>query len=103
VRDLPEFRREIRNVRPSSRTPKGLSSTATNVIERAFREVRRRIQPMSGFSNTESCDRIVFGAVSHVNRSRERKPLAEFTQTASRYFHNGLLDRSAFPAPLLPT
>jgi transposase-like protein len=30
-----------------------------NLIERAFREVRRRARPMSNFCNTESCDRIV--------------------------------------------
>lgn len=52
----------------------------TNVIERAFREVRRRTRPMSSFSNPESCDRIVFGVLSHLNRSWERKPLPEFTQ-----------------------
>jgi putative transposase len=52
----------------------------TNVIERAFREVRRRTRPISSFSNCESCDRIVFGVISHLNRSWERKPLAEFTQ-----------------------
>jgi putative transposase len=54
----------------------------TNVIERAFREVRRRTRPMSSFSNPESCDRIVFGVISHLNRSWERKPLPEFTQNA---------------------
>src|SRR5690242_20414846 len=47
----------------------------TNVIERVFREVRRRTRPMSSFSNVQSCDRIVFGVVSHLNRSWERKPL----------------------------
>ena len=52
----------------------------TNVIERAFREVRRRTRPISSFSNCESCDRIVFGVISHLNRSWERKPLSEFTQ-----------------------
>ncbi len=52
----------------------------TNVIERAFREVRRRTRPMSSFTNPESCDRIVFGVISHLNRSWERKPLSEFTQ-----------------------
>jgi transposase-like protein len=31
----------------------------TNVIERAFREVRRRTRSMSSFSNLASCDRIV--------------------------------------------
>ncbi len=54
----------------------------TNVIERALREVRRRTRPMSSFSNRASCDRIVFGVVSHLNRSWERKPLPEFTQNA---------------------
>jgi putative transposase len=54
----------------------------TNVIERAFREVRRRTRPMSSFSNVQSCDRIIFGVVSHLNRSWERKPLPEFTQHA---------------------
>ena len=52
----------------------------TNVIERAFREVRRRTRPISSFSSCESCDRIVFGVISHLNRSWERKPLTEFTQ-----------------------
>ena len=54
----------------------------TNVIERALREVRRRTRPMSSFTNPDSCDRIVFGVISHLNRSWERKPLKEFTQNA---------------------
>jgi putative transposase len=53
----------------------------TNVIERAFREVRRRTRPMSSFSNKESCQRIVYGVITNLNRSWERKPLPEFTQT----------------------
>jgi putative transposase len=52
----------------------------TNIIERAFREVRRRTRPMSSFTNPASCDRIVFGVISHLNRSWEKKPLKEFTQ-----------------------
>ena len=52
----------------------------TNVIETALREVRRRTRPMSSFTNPESCDRIVFGVVSHLNRSWEKQPLGEFTQ-----------------------
>jgi len=52
----------------------------TNVIERAFREVRRRTRPISSFSSCDSCDRIVYGVISHLNRSWERKPLPEFTQ-----------------------
>jgi transposase-like protein len=46
---------------------------ATNVIERAFREVRSRTRPMSSFTNPASCDRIVFGVISHLDRSLERK------------------------------
>src|SRR2546429_622007 len=52
----------------------------TNVIERAFREVRRRTRPMSSFSNQQSCDRIIYGVIRHLNRSWERKPLLQFTQ-----------------------
>lgn len=54
----------------------------TNVIERAFREVRRRTRPMSSFTNPASCERIVFGVISHLNRSWEKKSLKEFTQNA---------------------
>jgi transposase-like protein len=54
----------------------------TNVIERAFREVRRRTRPMSSFTNPASCERIVFGVISHLNRSWGRKPLRQFTQNA---------------------
>lgn len=53
----------------------------TNVIERAFREVRRRTRPMSSFSSDDSCQRVIYGVVAHLNSSWERKPLREFTQT----------------------
>jgi putative transposase len=43
----------------------------TNVIERALREVRRRTRTMSSFSNTESCDRIIYGVISHLNSGKE--------------------------------
>jgi putative transposase len=45
-------------------------------------QVRRRTWPMSSFTNPASCDRIVFGVISHLNRSWEKKPLKEFTQNA---------------------
>jgi putative transposase len=51
----------------------------TNVIERAFREVRRRTRPMSCFQNSASVDRIIYGVISHLNRNWEEKPLQEFT------------------------
>jgi putative transposase len=52
----------------------------TNVIERCFREVRRRTRPISSFTNPASCDRIIFGVISHLNRSWETRPLKQFTQ-----------------------
>lgn len=54
----------------------------TNVIERAFREVRRRTRPMSCFNNTQSIERIVYAVLSHLNDHWGKKPLKEFT-------HNG--------------
>lgn len=51
----------------------------TNVIERCFREVRRRTRPMTCFNNPESCERIIFAVLSHLNRGWEGKPLPEFT------------------------
>src|SRR5213593_1070907 len=68
----------------------------TNVIERCFREVRRRTRPISSFTNPASCDRIVFGVISHLNRAWETKPLKQFTQDASRY-----LNEHPCPPPVL--
>jgi transposase-like protein len=52
----------------------------TNAIERAFREVRRRVRPMTCFTNSASCDRIVYAVITHLNTEWERHPLKEFTQ-----------------------
>lgn len=52
----------------------------TNVIERAFREVRRRTRPMSCFNNVQSVERIVFAVLSHLNDRWGIRPLKEFTQ-----------------------
>jgi len=51
----------------------------TNVIERAFREVRRRTRPMSCFNNTQSIERIVYAVLSHLNDKWRIKTLKEFT------------------------
>ncbi len=51
----------------------------TNAIERAFREVRRRTRPMTCFQNPASVDRIIYGVISHLNKTWEKKPLPEFT------------------------
>ena len=40
----------------------------TNVIERAFREVRRRIRPMNCFKNDASCERILYAIFCYLNQ-----------------------------------
>ena len=55
----------------------------TNAIERAFREVRRRTRPMSCFTNTASCDRIMFAVIWAFNQSAAGRPLSwETTQNS---------------------
>jgi transposase-like protein len=39
----------------------------TNVIERCFREVRRRLKVMGYFQNSKSCDKIIFALFSYFN------------------------------------
>jgi transposase-like protein len=51
----------------------------TNAIERSFREIRRRIRPMSCFENAGSCDRIIYGVISHLNKYWENKLLWKVT------------------------
>ncbi len=51
----------------------------TNVIERAFREVRRRTRPISCFNDDESIERIVYAVLNHLNEQWGKKPLKEFT------------------------
>jgi transposase-like protein len=52
----------------------------TNVIERAFREVRRRTRPMSCFTNQDSVNRIIHAILNRLNNKWKDKPLKEFTQ-----------------------
>ncbi len=52
----------------------------TNVIERSFREVRRRTRTISCFTNGASVDRIIFGIISHLNKTWKDKPIPKFTQ-----------------------
>ena len=54
----------------------------TNLIERAFREVRRRTRAMGVFNNLQSMERILFAVFHHLNNQEENKPLFEFTQNA---------------------
>ncbi len=52
----------------------------TNVIERSFREIRRRTRPMSCFNNQDSVNRIIYAIFTRLNTKWEDKPLKEFTQ-----------------------
>lgn len=52
----------------------------TNVIERSFREVRRRTRVFSCFTNLESTERIVFAIFSYLNNHWKGNPLKQFTQ-----------------------
>lgn len=47
----------------------------TNVIERVFREVRRRIRPMSTFNNLSSLERIIFAIFHRQNSLWAQEPL----------------------------
>jgi transposase-like protein len=54
----------------------------TNVIERSFREVRRRTRVFSCFSNKESCDRIIYAIFTYLNNRWKEHPIKKFTQFA---------------------
>jgi transposase-like protein len=47
----------------------------TNIIERVFREVRRRTRPMSCFQNKESVERIIFAIFHRQNNLWKKAPL----------------------------
>ena len=53
---------------------------STNIIERAFREFRRRIKAMDSFPTEESCIRIMFALSKLLNEDWKYKPIKEFTQ-----------------------
>jgi putative transposase len=52
----------------------------TNLIERAFRELRRRLRPIGSLTDRRSADRILYGQVLRLNELLARRPLAPFTQ-----------------------
>jgi putative transposase len=54
----------------------------TNLIERAFREVRRRTRPMGVMANTASLQRIVFAVFFHLNHNWSQRLLKEITHTS---------------------
>ena len=54
----------------------------TNLIERAFREVRRRTRPMGVMANTDSLQRIVFAVFKHLNQNWSALTIREFTHNS---------------------
>lgn len=52
----------------------------TNVIERLFVEVRRRIRTMCAFTTRDSCERILFSVFDRMNTHWRKHPLKTFTQ-----------------------
>ena len=68
VFDLPAARR------PALRT--------TSLLERAFRELRRRLRSIGALADRRSADRILYGQVLRLNELLACRPLAAFTQDA---------------------
>jgi transposase-like protein len=60
--------------------PLRASLRTTNLIERAFRELRRRLRPIGSLTDRQSADRILYGQVVRLNDLLARRPLAAFTQ-----------------------
>jgi len=54
----------------------------TNLIERAFREVKRRTRPMGVFGNRNSMERILYAVFFHLNSKGQEIPSLLFTQNA---------------------
>ena len=60
--------------------PLRASLRSTNLLERAFRELRRRLRPIGALSDRRSADRILYGQVLRLNDLLASRPLAAFTQ-----------------------
>ncbi|NIM06142.1 MAG: IS256 family transposase [Armatimonadetes bacterium] len=55
----------------------------TNLIERVFREVKRRTRPMNCFTNRRSVDRMLYAILARQNKLwSEGRPLPNFTHSA---------------------
>ena len=54
----------------------------TNLIERAFKEVKRRTRPMGVFVNRNSMERILYAVFFHYNSKGQEVPSFFFTQKA---------------------
>ena len=74
----------------------------TNVIERSFEEVRRRLKVMGYFQNTKSCKRIVLSLFFYFNQKWERK--TERIVPIAQYFSFGMKGNGSYPlAKVIPS
>jgi len=55
-----------------------VSLRTTNIIERVFREFRRRTKVMDTFPTEESCIRIMFSLIQIINDDWKTKPMKNF-------------------------
>ena len=74
----------------------------TNLIERAFREVKRRTRPMGVFGNRDSMERILFAVFYHLNSKGQEVPSLLFTQKAWNRCHlSQYCSLQYYPHPLV--
>lgn len=59
--------------------PLRASLRTTNLLERAFRELRRRLRPVGCLPDRRSADRILYGQVVRLNGLLAERPLVAFT------------------------
>lgn len=60
--------------------PMRIALRTTNLLERAFRELRRRIRPIGALPDRRSADRILYAQVIRLNELLAARPLPAFTQ-----------------------
>ena len=74
--------KDLEDLLPFLECPKShqIKIRTTNVIERSFREVRRRTRVFSCFTNPASTERIIFAIFCGFNQLWQEKPLKHFTQ-----------------------
>lgn len=74
----------------------------TNVIERVFREVRRRIRPMNCFKNDASCSRILYAIFTYMNRRWMWKQIGDWETEKKILSASPPANISRQPLELLP-
>jgi hypothetical protein len=60
--------------------PLRASLRTTNLLERAFRALRRRLLPIGALADCRSADRILYGGLLRLNELLAARPLVAFTQ-----------------------